>query len=95
MLKKFRKPEWLVKVTSSFHYPEVERITEEQVLELKKEGWNPIAGDYKTSEYWMLENAIASLERGSIEYRLYRVNHEGIRIFRKGGVFDEDGDVEE
>lgn len=88
LLKKFRKPQWLHEVMSQCHYHEAERLTEDEAAKLKGQGWNCITSGYKSpGEYWMLERAIADLERGGIEYRLYRVGNDGIRIFRKGGMF--------
>lgn len=91
LLQKFYKPQWLQEVTSRYHYAEVERLTEEEAAKLKTQGWNCITSGYKSpSEYWMLERAIADLERGGIEHRLYRVENEGVRIFRRGGIVSDD-----
>lgn len=96
LLKKFHRPQWLQEVMSQCHYHEVERLTEEGAAKLKAHGWNCITSGYKSpGEYWMLERAIADMERGGIDYRLYRVENEGIRIFRKGGVFIDDASSED
>ncbi len=84
LMKIHRTPTWLESVASGYRYTEAE-VSQEGPL--NSAGWNRVTSYYSRAEQWMLERAVADLERGHIEYKLVRSEEGGpVCIYRKGGI---------
>lgn len=80
-------PGWLKEIARGFGYEELIVLSEEEAEKLENSGWRLLAGGYTRDQYWMLERALADLDRGNIEYKLVAYwEHGPIHIYRKGGV---------
>jgi hypothetical protein len=44
--------------------------------------FRPLAGPYTEAEKWMLENVIADLKRGGIDFRIVGIGNQQVEIWR-------------
>jgi hypothetical protein len=88
LLKLGIRPNWLQEIATGFSYELWSDDGGLATLDAARQaGWEIVAGPYDKDEYWMLEGALASLERNDTQYILCREAPEsGISVLRMGMV---------